>query len=244
MSTYKKEIKDALQDLKSKKTFYKQIPNLLTSSRLLSPFIIIPLVLTGNIIPAIICSGIIASTDFFDGFISRKYNIISELGRKLDAVTDKVFSLSLTIPLAIINPIFFINIILESFIGITNLIAQAAGIEPRTIFIGKIKTFALSISIILGYINLLTLINPILFEGIILSTAMIQTLTATSYVSINCKKELKKLESNKNNEPQNIKKDENITEKINQKNITIENSNTEIIEKSKILVLSKNKRRF
>ena len=137
---YRKKLKDAVNDLKHLKTFYKQIPNILTSTRILSPFIIIPLAMTGNIVGTVIAASLIASTDFFDGLIARKLNITSELGRELDAVSDKFFASALIIPLILQSPIFLANIFFEGMIATTNLKAKIKGLEPKTIFIGKIKT--------------------------------------------------------------------------------------------------------
>lgn len=206
---YKEKLKDAFNDLKHKNTFYKQIPNLLTTSRILAPFVIIPLALTGNIIGAVICASIIATTDFFDGLIARKFNITSELGRELDAVSDKFFASALIIPLIINTPIFLINLALECIIGTTNLIGKIKNKKPKTIFIGKIKTFALSISIIIGYLNLFISINSIILNSFILSTYALQTITAIKYVK-------KNIESDNNNFIKNkktSKKDNNLKEK-------------------------------
>ena len=134
---YRKKLKDAVNDLKHLKTFYKQIPNILTSTRILSPFIIIPLAMTGNIVGTVIAASLIASTDFFDGLIARKLNITSELGRELDAVSDKFFASALIIPLILQSPIFLANIFFEGMIATTNLKAKIKGLEPKTIFIGN-----------------------------------------------------------------------------------------------------------
>ncbi|MCM1370562.1 MAG: CDP-alcohol phosphatidyltransferase family protein [Clostridium sp.] len=204
MSNYKEMIKQALKELKNKKTFYKQIPNLLTLSRILAPFIILPLAITENIIPSIIVSSIIASTDLFDGMLARKFNSTSSLGKELDALSDKVFALSLTIPLLLTNPIFSLNIILEGSIGITNLIAKLKNKNPHTELIGKVKTFFLFGSIIMGYINLFVPLNMGLFIGMITSTAMIQGVTLATYINKNF---IKQKNTNKNiiNELENIK---------------------------------------
>lgn len=187
---YRKKLKDAVNDLKHLKTFYKQIPNILTSTRILSPFIIIPLAITGNIVGTVIAASLIASTDFFDGLIARKLNITSELGRELDAVSDKFFASALIIPLILQSPIFLANIFFEGMIATTNLKAKIKGLEPKTIFIGKVKTFSLSISLILGYLNLFIPIDSSLVIGSIISTMALECATAVSYIIINSSKEI------------------------------------------------------
>ena len=42
---------------------------------------------------------------YADGYFAKKFDAASEFGRKLDPITDKVFALSLLIPLAVSNPL-------------------------------------------------------------------------------------------------------------------------------------------
>jgi CDP-diacylglycerol--glycerol-3-phosphate 3-phosphatidyltransferase len=63
------------------------IPNLLSLARLVGGFVVI------NLSPkmAFIAFIILASTDFFDGYCARKFNIESSVGTWLDPIADKVF---------------------------------------------------------------------------------------------------------------------------------------------------------
>ena len=85
-----KEARKNLNDLKSSKTAYKQIPNLLTFSRAIAPIFINILFFLGNIPGALAVCGLTFLTDAFDGVIARKLNIQSEFGADLDAICDKV----------------------------------------------------------------------------------------------------------------------------------------------------------
>ena len=91
-SEFLEELKTNLREHPNLKS---QIPNLLTLSRGIAPIIVIPLILTGNIIPALMTAGIFASTDFFDGYLARKYNNVSKFGEHLDQVCDKIFAVTL-----------------------------------------------------------------------------------------------------------------------------------------------------
>lgn len=236
LNNYKEKINEAFNDIKNPKTFYKQIPNMLTASRILAPFVIIPISLTGNMIATVVAASLFATTDFFDGLIARKLNIMSELGRELDAVSDKVFALSLIIPLAIQIPSFFINVGLECLIGATNLRAKFKNTNPKTIFIGKVKTFALSTTIILGYLNSFVPLNPIILASAITTTFILQTFTASGYMKINLENEIKQCLENNNIKQEN--KEEIIEDKINlnkSKNINQTLTNKNINEKQKTL---------
>lgn len=167
----------------------RQIPNMLTFSRALSPFIIIPAMLLGEIKIAIGALIFFAITDFLDGKIARKYNYVSDFGIKLDAVCDKIFAMSLVIPAVFECYILLFNLILEIAISYTNLLSEAKGNHPRSTIIGKIKTTLLSITLILVYIPK-TDIKIIFVASIV--TIICQVITLIKYINIDMDKDRKR----------------------------------------------------
>lgn len=167
----------------------RQIPNMLTFSRALSPFIIIPAMLLGEIKIAIGALIFFAITDFLDGKIARKYNYVSDFGVKLDAVCDKIFAMSLVIPAVFECYILLFNLILEIAISYTNLLSEAKGNHPRSTIIGKIKTTLLSITLILIYIPKTDII--IIFVASIV-TIICQVITLIKYINIDMDKDRKR----------------------------------------------------
>lgn len=167
----------------------RQIPNMLTFSRALSPFIIIPAMLLGEIKIAIGALIFFAITDFLDGKIARKYNYVSDFGVKLDAVCDKIFAMSLVIPAVFECYILLFNLILEIAISYTNLLSEAKGNHPRSTIIGKIKTTLLSITLILIYIPK-TDIKIIFIASIV--TIICQVITLIKYINIDMDKDRKR----------------------------------------------------
>lgn len=167
----------------------RQIPNMLTFSRALSPFIIIPAMLLGEIKIAIGALIFFAITDFLDGKIARKYNYVSDFGVKLDAVCDKIFAMSLVIPAVFECYILLFNLILEIAISYTNLLSEAKGNHPRSTIIGKIKTTLLSITLILIYIPK-TDIKIIFVASIV--TIICQVITLIKYINIDMDKDRKR----------------------------------------------------
>ena len=146
-------LKDAFEEnLKKNKTLKSQVPNILTCSRALTPLIVTPLVLTGNVIPGLIAGAILASTDFFDGKLARKWHAESEFGTLIDPIVDKIFAVTLLLTGAALNPFILLNIVPEIAISVKNAQAFNDGKTVKTSLIGKLKTWLLSINILLSFL--------------------------------------------------------------------------------------------
>lgn len=92
----------------------KHIPNALTIIRfLLIPFIIF-YIFTGNYILAFIFFTISGITDIADGFIARKFNVISNFGKLMDPLADKLTQIATLTSLVFTNiiPIWILIIVL------------------------------------------------------------------------------------------------------------------------------------
>ena len=97
---------------------------------------------------------IIASiTDFVDGYVARKYDMITNLGKMLDAIADKILVNSTLIILAtngFINPIIPVVIVLrDTFVDAIKMEAASKGKVVAAIKTGKYKTASLMIGIVL-----------------------------------------------------------------------------------------------
>ncbi len=68
----------------------KFVPDILSMSRLILAFCLIPLVLNNNLSLALVVFAVAAVSDFFDGYLARKFSVSSEFGAALDPVADKV----------------------------------------------------------------------------------------------------------------------------------------------------------
>jgi len=149
---YKKEIKKCFDDMKNIKTFYKQIPNLLTFSRaLFGPFVSV-MFLMGHPIVGVISTAMLCFTDMIDGKLARKWNVVSKFGADLDAFCDKIMFLGLSIPLLVGNPLVLLNFILEGIISLINVLGRINGLDTRTVFSGKVKTCFLLVMLGVGYL--------------------------------------------------------------------------------------------
>ncbi len=75
----------------------KNIPNIFSTVRiLLIPFFVWQ-VFAGNLYVAAAILALSGITDFFDGYLARKYNWITDLGKVLDPVADKLTQVSVCI---------------------------------------------------------------------------------------------------------------------------------------------------
>ena len=162
------------------------LPNKLTISRIVLSILIIIILLGGNYISSLfgfnfptlfineavvvdskyLIAGvlfIIASlTDFLDGYVARKYNLVTDFGKLVDAIADKVLVNSVLIILAAqgrIHPIIpVIVVIRDSVVNSIKMLAASKGKVVAAIKSGKVKTACLMVGIIL------TLFNNLPFE--------------------------------------------------------------------------------
>ena len=131
-----------------------------------------------------IISGIIfivaAFTDFLDGYIARKYKLVTDLGKMLDAIADKVLVNSVLICFAannIISPFITVIIIFrDTIVDAIKMQAAAKGKVIAAITTGKIKTAAMMIALtLLFFSNLpfefwgIKVADVILYFGVIMS---------------------------------------------------------------------------
>lgn len=179
---YKQMFKDAIKDLKTKGRRHKQIPNLLTSTRLIAaPFFIIPAAMHKSLFWLITFITIFSLTDALDGFIARKYNLVSDLGKDLDAICDKVFALSLLISASIFKPVLIWNTLAEVIIAIINIREKITDKKPKSLYVGKIKTWVLYPLLGLSFVDYITDVEEV-FNVFMGATICMQMLTITFYL--------------------------------------------------------------
>ncbi|PMQ02220.1 MAG: CDP-diacylglycerol--glycerol-3-phosphate 3-phosphatidyltransferase [Dictyoglomus sp. NZ13-RE01] len=129
------------------------IPNYLTALRIILTFPIVILLLLGNyeLIAGIIFL-IAIFTDYLDGKIARAYNQVSNLGKFLDPLADKILVLSILIVLVeknMISSLIPIIILTREFAvsGLRMVLAQK-GIVLSALKEGKVKTALQNLSLI------------------------------------------------------------------------------------------------
>ena len=92
---------------------FKHIPNILTIIRFLFIPIILNSIFDGNYILGIIFFTISGLTDVLDGFIARKFNLISNFGKLMDPLADKLTQISVLAALVSVKiiPVWILAIV-------------------------------------------------------------------------------------------------------------------------------------
>ena len=187
------------------------VPNKLTIARLLISLLIVILLLfpfdrlnisfysffVGNVLINLkyVIAGvlfIIASlTDFLDGYIARKYGLITNTGKMLDAIADKVLVNSVLIVLASQG---FINALIPVVIVLRDIIVNAIKMEAASkgkvvaaIKSGKVKTASLMIGITLIFFNNLPfeLINLRVADFLLYLATIMSIISMIEYYNMN-----------------------------------------------------------
>lgn len=120
------------------------LPNKLTMVRIVLVPVTMALMITNHPILAGIMFAIASITDFFDGYIARKYNLVTAFGKIMDPLADKILvfgALLCMLQLGIIN-VWPVIIILarEFFVTGMRVVAVDKGKVIAASWWGKIKT--------------------------------------------------------------------------------------------------------
>ena len=167
----------------------KSFPNILSIIRILSvPFILWLLILDRYLASALIVT-IVGLTDFFDGYLARKYNAVSKIGFFLDAIADKslVVTIYFVIGIKLMLPVYLVILIIfrEVLISCSYIFGLILGkkIDLKPIFISKINTFLQILLIVtvcllaIDKFNILSFVN--LFKPALIILVFITTISSS-----------------------------------------------------------------
>lgn len=184
------------------------IANKITISRVIMSFIIMILLLfpfellniklptyvfNGNIYIELkyIIAGIlfvIASlTDFLDGYVARKYNMVTDFGKMVDAVSDKLLTNTVLVILAcdgMVSPVIAVVIIARDiFVDSIKMVMGNKGKAVAAIKVAKFKTTSLMLGIILTlFYNIpFELINLRVSDFMLVLAAILSVISGVKY---------------------------------------------------------------
>lgn len=132
----------------------KHLPNILTVLRLLLIPVIVFYIFTGNYILAFIFFTVSGITDIADGFIARKFNLISNFGKLMDPLADKLTQIA-TLASLVFSDIIPIWILLVVFLKEFIMICGASFLYGKDVVVyskwyGKLATVLLYIAIVIS----------------------------------------------------------------------------------------------
>lgn len=160
----------------------KYIPNIITTIRLILACIF-PIVYIYDAKSATIIFIIAALSDSIDGFLARKWNVVSEYGKRIDPIADKLLvATALVLILIFINKYLYITLIFEGIIALTNVYIYNKTNVFNVIKIGKIKAIFLYPLIILGLLTHFYSGINIIFYIFLSITTLLQIFTVISYI--------------------------------------------------------------
>lgn len=141
---------------------------------------------------ATIIFAVASITDYYDGKIARKYNLVTNLGKLLDPLADKILVISALVTLTKFDEIslWFVLIIIFRELLITGLrsIVAAEGVVIAAGNLGKWKTFVQMVVLVI------IILFPLSFKinNILLLIPVILTVVSGAEYLLKCKKILNK----------------------------------------------------
>ena len=187
------------------------LANKITTSRMVLSIIIIVLLLfpfyeLGIDVPTYVVNGnivmdiryliagvlfIIASlTDFLDGYVARKYNMVTDYGKMMDAITDKLLVNSVLIILAcngMISTIIAVVVIVRDIVvDSVKMVIGNKGKAVAAIPIAKVKTALLMVGITLTFFYNLPfeLFNFALADLLLIIATVLAVVSGAKYYSM------------------------------------------------------------
>ena len=131
---------------------------------------------------------IIASiTDFLDGYVARKYNLVTDFGKTIDAISDKLLTNSLIIILAcngMVSPIIAVVIVIRDIVvDSLKMLIGNKGKAVAAIPIAKVKTATLMVGLALTLFSNLPfeLLNLRVSDFLLVVAAVLSVISGIKY---------------------------------------------------------------
>lgn len=159
--------------MKQNAKFWLIFVNIITSLRIIGSIILFPLYFScGAKIVGLILAFLFL-TDWIDGYLARRYHVSTFFGSILDSVSDKSIAIIACTILCFLNPYMIYSIIVELAILVFSLLIITQNNTAKTLYIGKVKTWVLSLAVIIGFficnpdktlINICVMMPALIFE--------------------------------------------------------------------------------
>lgn len=169
---------------------YFTVPNIISILRILAVPYFGYLIFENRMTDAFVLFLFMAISDFFDGFLARKFNQISNLGKMLDPLADKMVILVTVVVVGIFSkelsmPFYFVVIVLTKeaslVIGIIVLYFTRKKLIVRTLYIGKVTMFFEYSTIVLFLITSVFNIDKTILEIFYVVTSISAAISMVAY---------------------------------------------------------------
>ena len=170
----------------------KYIPNIITSIRIVLVPLFIILVLNDRLLAASFVFLAASLSDLLDGYLARKWKVVSNFGKLFDPLADKAIQISSILLLCIIGRLHFIFIIIlvikESLMILGSYLLYKKKVVVYSVWYGKAAAFLLNAVIFWSYV----LSIPVIYYNILMAFAITAEILALVMYTIRYFK-LKKL---------------------------------------------------
>lgn len=176
------------------------VPNILSMIRMLLIPVYWVLMMKGHTYIALVVYVIASLTDLVDGYIARKYNLITDFGKLMDPLADKLMVISVMLSLVLRGILPLLPLIIlavkELLMVLGGVFMLKKGVVVFSKKIGKYAQFMVVCSLILSFFHeyFATLGVPVHLILLWISVAL--TLCALVFYAYGCVVQLKKKQTN------------------------------------------------
>jgi CDP-diacylglycerol--glycerol-3-phosphate 3-phosphatidyltransferase len=147
-------------DTNNSKIINKNLPNILTTLRILvTPILIYLIHLQIYNVAIVIFALSIMFTDFLDGYLARKYKLVSNYGKLMDPIADKIFVFGILSVFLMQNQIFLLSYLIALFreflVSAIRMLALEKNLVIAADKYGKIKTVLQFVFIFVTFIYII-----------------------------------------------------------------------------------------
>lgn len=170
------------------------VPNAISAARIIIAPFFAYFFLKDNLVVAVILLGLSGLSDMVDGWIARKFNQVTELGKMLDPLADKItqglVALCLAIKLPDIRVILTLFIVKELVMLVGAVLLLKRKKRPTAaMWYGKVSTvlFYISVSVIIvmhTFFEVKPLVFDVVANGLLIITALFMLYAAFKYLQI------------------------------------------------------------